>query len=192
MKKVALLSVVFILLAVSVVPVMAAKGGSNGQGNGRGHGAGQSTGMGDQDRSRDQEQLRLHTSNGNTSHEAHGNTLKMRRMPFYLQGTVEAVGANSVTVKVIHANAKAKQYIGTTLIVQTTINTLIYKHTQGDENTSSTTNDEGEKNKVIIPLAELEKGRIVAIHGNLVDGVYTARLITEYLGNFLGEAPGTP
>ncbi|MGE5124553.1 MAG: hypothetical protein ACM3H7_08545 [Acidobacteriaceae bacterium] len=202
MKKVTLLGVIILMLAVSVVPVMAANGGSNGHGNGQGNGSGvgQGNSSGDhnqnmsQDRTRDQDQTRLHTSSGNANRGAHGTLSSLRmRTPFYLQGKITAVGANSLTVEVIHASAKAKLFIGTTLTVQVPTTTIIYELTQGeDENGSSTTNTEGEGNKVIIPLAQLEVGKIVAIHGNLIDSVYTARLITEYIGNFLGAVGGTP
>jgi len=201
MKKLTLLGVVMLLLAVSVVPVMASNGGSNGHGNGQGNGIG--TGQDnpvrlqdqtrDQDQTREMDQVRQHTSSGLVNRGAHGNTLSLRmRTPFYLQGTITAIGTNSLTVDVIHANAKAKQYIGSSLTVETTTTTLIYKLTQGDGSANSATNNEGAGNKVIIPLNQLEVGKKVAIHGNLVDGVYTARLITEYIGNFLGDATGTP
>ena len=54
----------------------------------------------------------------------------------------------------------------------------------------STTSDEGDSNRVAIPFDQLEVGKKVAIHGNLVDGVFTARLITEYIQTPVGESTG--
>jgi hypothetical protein len=202
MKKVALLSLVLLLLAVSVVPVMAAGGHPNNHGNGNGggqgnsHGGGQGNGGGNQDHQRqqtqDQNQDRAsdgssnHGSNGNGNH-GHGQV----RGPFYLQGTISAIGAGTVTVTVTHGNAKVKEYIGSDLTLQTNESTQIFQITQGDEisgtvetdvSTGSETNDEGTpSNRIPITFDQLAVGQKVAIHGNLVDSVFTARLVTVYI-----------
>jgi hypothetical protein len=110
------------------------------------------------------------------------------RTPFYLQGTIFALDttAKIITVTVIHGNARVKEYIGTTLPVQTTATTRMFKITQGaDADTAP--------NKVPIQFGELAIGQKVAIHGNLANNVYTATLITVYIKVSNGESEtGTP
>jgi hypothetical protein len=100
------------------------------------------------------------------------------RKPFYLQGTIFALGSNGtdniLTVTVVHGNAQVKQYIGTNMTLIVPQATLMYKITQmEDEDTTP--------NKVPITFAELQVGQKVAIHGNVVNGVFTTRLITVYI-----------
>jgi len=174
MKKVTLLGLVIILLAVSVVPVMAA-GPNNGHGNGVGEGQG--NGGGDQTRQRDRD--RTHDADGSTGTGVVGNGnnghTPMRR-PFYLQGTIKSIGPDgkSVIVNVVHGNARVKTYIGSTLTVQVPDGIKIFKITQGEDNDTT-------PNKVPIYFKDLAAEQKVAIHGNLTDTGYVATLITVYI-----------
>jgi hypothetical protein len=188
MKKITLLCLVLVMLAVSVVPVMAAKGGNNGHGNEQNEGQGNGRGNQDQDRNQDGDKNAYNGSgvNGNQEH-------MHKRTPFYLQGTISALdaGAGSITVTLTHGNAKVKAYIGADLTLQTSEGTLIFQITQGDENSENLnsdmsgvddSDDDGSpSNRIPITFDQLTVGQKVAIHGNLVDTVYTARLITVYI-----------
>ena len=194
MKKITILTIVLVLLAVSVVPVMA-KDHPNGHGNGANAGHGNSSGVNPGDR----EQLRQQDQDRDTNHGASGNHGQMRmRTPFYLQGTIKAITAKTITVTLIHGNARVKRYIGKELTLQINDSTLIFQITQGDENGSETegtetptlSSDETQSNRIPITFDKLVAGQKVAIHGNLVDNVYTARLITVYLQASVGESTG--
>jgi hypothetical protein len=194
MKKVALLSLVLILLAVSVVPVMAAGGHPNNHGNG--NGAGQGNGGGNQGHQRqqvrDQNQNRASDGSSNPGSRGNGNQGHGQvRGPFYLQGTISGIAGETITVTVTHGNAKVKEYIGTDLTIQTNESTQIFQITQGDEisgtvgtdvSTGSENYDEGTpSNRIPITFDQLAVGQKVAVHGNLADSVFTARLITVYI-----------
>jgi hypothetical protein len=128
------------------------------------------------------------------------------RTPFYLQGEISAINSatHTITVTLTHGNAQVKQYIGGTLTLQATDATQIYKFTQGNEGESelgesaypnmdsSETESSAEdgSNRVAIPFDQLAVGDKVAIHGNLLDGAFTARLITVYVGMPAGEPVG--
>lgn len=199
MKKVTLLSLVLILLAVSVVPVMAA-GSNNGHGNGNGTGQGNSAGDQDQTKQqeKDQEKVREQVKINYPGLGGNGNQEHMRmRTPFYLQGTITAIdtAVKTLTVNLIHGNAQVKQYLGTDLTLQASETTMIFKITRGDESegtadqapTTGTNDDETPSNRVPITFDQLVIGQKVAIHGNLVEGVYTARLVTVYIQMNLGQ-----
>jgi hypothetical protein len=209
MKKVALLSIVLILLAVAVVPVMAAGGNPNDHGNGVSAGQGNNGGNRDQEKQQDREKDRLQERDGSSNPGLGGNGNQghtRMRTPFYLQGTISAIDpvTKTITVILIHGNAQVKQYIGGDLTLQATGTTLIFKITQGDENetesgesatpalSSSESENSGEiaSNRVAIPFDQLAVGQKVAIHGNLVDSVYTATLITAYIQMPVGESAG--
>ena len=68
--------------------------------------------------------------------------------------------------------------------------------TEGQETVASeatNSNDENTPgNKELISFDELVKGEYVAIHGNVVNGVFTARVITVYLSGPIGGATSTP
>jgi hypothetical protein len=197
MKKVTILAIVLVLLVVSVVPVMA-KGPKHGQGNGSTPGQGNSTGVNPGDRIQERQQnqdrgAKISTSgNGN-----HGQT--RMRTPFYLQGVISAVdrGAKTIKVTLIHGNAQVKQYIGLELTLQANDATQIFKVTQVDEEESesdwSTTptlsNEETDTGRVPFTFDKLAAGQKVAIHGDLVNSVYTVRLITVYIQMTVGEQP---
>jgi hypothetical protein len=199
MKKIVLVSLVLLLLAVSVVPVMAA-GGPGGHGNGNGNGSGGNQGgASDQAHERNLERKQDRSSQP----ASHGNGAGTHvRAPFYLQGVITAIdpAAITLTVTVVHANARAKEYIGTDLLLQAAADTLIFKITQGGEDGEDSSamtasigagDDDPPGNRVPIPFDQLEVGRGVAVHGNLVDGIYAVRLITEYIRAEDGE-PATP
>jgi hypothetical protein len=187
MKKVIYLSFILILLAVLPVPVMA-----KGPNNGNDHGNGVSGEQGNQ------QNQGKHVNNGLGGNGNHGQT--RMRTPFYLQGTISGVdtGAKTLTVTLVHGNAQVKQYIGTNLALQANDTTLIFKITQGNNNGSETgqtatptlTSDESNSNRLPITFDQLAVGQKVAIHGNLLDGVYTVRLITVYLQAPIGESIG--
>jgi hypothetical protein len=207
MKKVTILGVVLILLAVSVFPVMAATNQSNGHGNGQGngHGNGVNTGQsnagenGDQTRERDQ--VRTNNTGRGAIHGSHGTQNSMRmRTPFYLQGTITAKSTSgmteTLTISLTHGNAQVKEFFGTGITVTAT-GAAIFKIDQsnGDENEGATasTNDEGTTgDRQPITFGDLQVGQYVAIHGNLVNGVYQARLITVYIRTPLGETTENP
>ncbi|OGN91422.1 MAG: hypothetical protein A2Y88_05520 [Chloroflexi bacterium RBG_13_48_10] len=181
MKKVAILSVMMIMLAVMVSPAMADNGNSNGQGNGGSAGQGNNGGNGNQDKKqdraqgRDQTQDRLRESHGSSNNHAN-QELRRMHTPFYLQGTISAIDdtLKTVTVTLVHGNARVKQFIGTDLLLTTTDTTQIYQIIQ---------NDQSDTGRVPITFEQLEVGQKVAMHGNLVENVYTVRLITVYIKN---------
>jgi hypothetical protein len=200
MKKVALLSLVLILMAVSVAPAMAGDGQNNGQGNPVNAGHGNNGGKGDQekqkdqdktqDRDRDRDQDQPHDMSRSSSHNGHQEHTRMRT-PFYLQGTISALGDGTITVTLTHGNAQVKESIGKDLEIQTNESTQIFQITQGGEISgtvgsdtsavSDVSNDGTPANRVPIPFGDLKVGQRVAIHGNLVDSILTARLITVYV-----------
>ena len=189
MKKVTILGIVLVLLAISVVPVLA-KDPPHGNGNSANAGQGNSTGVnpGGTDQEKLQKQDR-HANNGGNGNGNHGQANMLT--PFYLQGVISAVdqGAKTITVTLTHGNAKVKQFIGTDLVIKATDVTLIFQITQGGEDESAAveivspalTSSETDMNRVPITFEQLAVGQKVAIHGRLVDSVYTARLITVYV-----------
>jgi Sec-independent protein translocase protein TatA len=206
MKKLTTIGIILILLAVMVVPAMAkspitgSDSGNSGKGNspavtevanGQGNGNSQHNKEKEQNQhaqanqhsqqNQEQEMDQEHNTNGN-----HFSTPV--RTPFYLQGTISAVDPISMTVTVTltQGNARVKEYIGTELILQASDTTQIYKINQMDEN------EEEGPNRLAIAFDQLAEGDIVAIHGNLVDGIYNARLITVYVRAPLGEQSGEP
>jgi hypothetical protein len=209
MKKIVVFSLVFILLAATAVPVLAGNGGNNGHGNGASanHGNGNGNGNGhdqntnrDQGRGNSQNQGKGKGENGNGKYKNQEN--KGMFTPFYLQVTITAIdsGAKTITVHVYHANAKVKQFLGGDLVVAANDSTQIFQITQGEEITGTETsttssspttqdeNDEGEPaNRIPIKFDKLTVGEKVAIHGTLLDTVYTARLITAYITEQNGE-----
>jgi hypothetical protein len=79
-----------------------------------------------------------------------------------------------------------KQYIGTQLTLLVPDGTPIFKIVQGGTETGTSTatgtNEDGTPgNRVPIPFEQLAVDQKVAIHGNLVNGVFIARLITVYI-----------
>ncbi len=199
MKKVTILGIVLILLAVSVVPVLA-KDPPHGKGNQGNAGQGNSTGVNPGGTEQEKQDRQTNNNGKRNGNQGQGNMLT----PFYLQGVITAVdqGAKTVTVTLIHGNAKVKQFIGTDLIIKATDATQIFQVTQGNEEgpgsgeavtpslsssenertaTTILNSDEPDGNRVPKTFADLAVGQKVAIHGRLLDSVYTARLITFYV-----------
>ncbi len=180
MKKFTMIGLVVILLAFSAIPVLAA----SPNGHGRGNGGGQGNGMGDQNSQQDKNQNRL----GNSGHGAR-NQMGGMRMPFYLQGTITAIdtGTSTVTINVFHGNARVKQFIGTDLVVNAT-NSMFFEVKQGEDTEGtgdmapsfSPANDESDTGKISIDIGQLAVNDIVAVHGKVIAGVYTATVITVY------------
>jgi hypothetical protein len=210
MKKMAYLGVIFIMLAVLVVPAMA-KTPPHGNGNGNNKTPESSTGVNPADQGQGNQSDQHNQQNQGNHGRGNGSATTVRsRTPFYLQGTIKSIdtGTKILVVTLFHGNAQVKQYLYGDLSIQATDGTLIFKLTQGDEgetegetvggesstptlsSSESTTSDEGDSNRVAIPFDQLEVGKKVAIHGNLVDGVFTARLITEYIQTPVGESTG--
>jgi hypothetical protein len=193
MKKVIIIGLVIILLAFSAVPVLADKPG-NGQGNG--NGAVQGNGLVDRDQSKQHDRDHPNNGNGKPSHPNPGSSNQhssRMRTPFYLQGTITTINptTKTLTVNVVHGNARVKSYIGSTLTVTATDLTMIFKITQGQASTSAPTtgptSDETPGNRVPINFNQLAVGDKLAIHGNVVEGVYMARLITVYVKLAVGQ-----
>ena len=185
MKKLTIISLVLVLLAVSVVPVMAGNGNGNGGGVGHGNSGGNKEKSRDteQDKTRDRERIRTQNMIREKKQD------KWMSTPFYLQGEITAVDAMSTTlyVSVVHANAKVKDFIGDVITITVTESTMIFRINQGgdDDGTGSTESDGddngGTGNRVPITFADLAPGQKVAIHGRLMDELFTARLITVYI-----------
>jgi hypothetical protein len=218
MKKVIVFGTILIMLAILVVPVMA-KSPSNPNGNSTNPGQGNVTVVttGDKNQVRDQEKEQQQNQdrngnngvrgNGNNGEEGKGNQGQSRmRTPFYLQGEISAIdpATQTITVTLTHGNAQVKQYLGDALTIKATDATHIFKITQGDEeetevgesaapainNPESENSGEDGSNRVAIPFSQLAVGDIVAIHGNLMDSVFTATLITVYVRTPVGESVG--
>jgi len=198
MKKVTLLGLVLVLLAFSVVPVMAA-GPNNGHGNG--NNAGQSSGDQNQTRHQNKGQSKNRDRNSTTNVVGKRSQISThKRTPFYLQGTIATIdSATTLTVDVFHGNARVKQFIGGTALALTVTGTTRYFRINQGEDTersaspvlsSSATANETPGNKEAIVFGNLHSGDIVAIHGNVVGDVFQATLITVYTKG-LGGLPET-
>lgn len=173
MKKVLVIGFVLILLVASAAPAMA----GNGQSNGQGHG--QNNGNGGQDkhleRNQDRTRDRLQHSERDRGSSGHADKQSNRmRTPFYLQGVISAIDgtAKTITVSVVHGNSRVKQFIGTDLIVATTETTKFYQINQ---------NGDAHEDRELISFEQLQVGQKVAIHGDLIESIFTARLVTVYI-----------
>jgi hypothetical protein len=142
MKKLAVLTLVVTLLAISVVPALAAGGPPANRGTGSGNFTGAQAGPA----------IRNQISFG-------------VRTPFALSGTITTLGTGTVTVEVSCGNRAVKDYIGTTVTLQTDEFTRFLER-----------NDDGIATP--ITFAELEVGQTVSGHGSLVDGVFSATRLT--------------
>jgi hypothetical protein len=184
MKKITYLGIVLILLAALAVPAMAKSPGNGnsantGHGNGAGSGQEVSAGQGRGNHGNHGNQNNQ-GNRGNNGARGNGNQGQNHpNTPFYLKGTITAVFSDTQTISVTltQGNAMVKPFIGKDLSIKTTTDTQIFKITQGEDDQSG----EGDANRVTIPFDQLAVGQRVAIHGNLMDGVYTARLITVYI-----------
>jgi hypothetical protein len=188
MKKLALVGLVVVLLAVAVVPVLAA-GGNNGHGNGQGRSGGDQNQTSQQDQTQFKNNGRAKSGNMGANRNQAG--LHMRN-PFYVQGTIKSIdtGNNTLTVTVFHANAKAKQVIGKDLVVTVLNPDAIFKVNQGEDtegapstSPSASSTDDGSSARQTISLAELKANDIVAIHGNVVSAPTVAGTDANTAGN---------
>jgi hypothetical protein len=200
MKKFATIGLVVILLAFSAFPVLAA-GPNHGHGNGVG--AGQSSNGGDKNQNKNQDNtVNIPGVRGKSSHA----NMRMRT-PFYLQGIINSINTETmtVTVQVVHGNAQVKGFMGLDMPIniQFTDSTRIFKITQGNQivgsaasaPSTSSTNDETSANRVPILFTDLKAGDVVAIHGNVsataqnnvVTHTYNATLVTVYVKTVTGQ-----
>jgi hypothetical protein len=218
MKKITILGTILILLAFLVVPAMA-KSPANNNGNGnseKGNTPAASAvvdtpgnGHAHQNQEKEQNQhaqANQHSQNNqeqekNQERNTNGNQGSSRmRTPFYLQGTITAIDttAMTMTVSLTHGNAQVKNYIGGELGLQVSETTQIFKINQmnedgsgsGESSGSATADGEDGPNRVPITFDQLAVGDIVAIHGNLQDGVFNATLVTVYVRSPEGEPVG--
>ncbi len=151
MKKITVITIVFVMLALSVVPAFAAGGPANGLGTGNGictnHPAGLGTG-----------------SQARYGAQMAGFGV---RTPYALSGTITSLDpqAQAVTLEVSCGNRLAYPYVAKQVTLQTTQATRFLLR---NADTTATP----------ITLAELVVGETVSSHGSLVDGVFTASRVT--------------
>ncbi len=211
MKKLVIFGTILVLLVVAVAPVMAkSPGHGNGNGNGNGNGGKVTTPVPSVGTTEDQNGNNGR-GNGNktnrgmvnaTSHGLGAKNKQHKSMPFYLQGNLDAVTevkvgstvTDTITVSLTHGNAQVKSFIGSSLTITVTQSTIIYKLNQGVDNGNENgeSNESGEPAKVRISFAELIPliNNKVAVHGRVLDGVYTATMITVYLQTPVEESGG--
>jgi hypothetical protein len=208
MKKFVFVILVFILLAATAIPVLAKNDGNNGHENGNANNPGASATVAHGNGHGQEKDKSNHPNNSSMGAKikTQQNT-KWMFTPFYLQGTITAMdsGAHTITVNVVHANAKVKSYIGSDLTVVITGTTQIFQISQGGDisgtvglSSSSPADEDNESenetdnNRVPITFDQLTVGDRVAIHGTLVDTAYTARLVTDYIGHPFNGGAGQP
>jgi Domain of unknown function (DUF5666) len=155
MKKLTIISIVVILLAVSVVPAMAAGGPPAGRGSGSGICTGDQAGYGIQNS--------YGSKTGYRSQSGYGI-----RNPYALSGTITSINTESHTVTVLIAcgNRLADPYDGQEVTLSTTASTRFLQRSADGTVTP-------------ISFEELASGQTVSSHGSLVDGVWTASRITS-------------
>ena len=155
MKKLTVLTLVVIMLAVSVVPALAAGGPPAERGTGSGICDGSHTGYGSQN---------AYGSQGGYGSQA-GNGL---RTPFALSGTITTVDATNQTVSVSVAcgNRLAYPYVEQEVTLVTNSSTrFLLRNADGSVTP--------------ITFADLAAGQQISSHGALVEGVWTASRITS-------------
>lgn len=168
MKKLAVLTIVVTLLAISVVPAFAAGGPPANRGTASGDCTGDQVGLG----TGYQAGLGSGSLTGfSPSYQANLGTGNQTgfgvRTPFALSGIIKALDpiAKTVTVEVSCGNRVMKEYIGTQVTLQTNGVTRFLER-----------NDDGSATP--ITFEELEGGQTVSSHGTLVDEDFTATRIT--------------
>jgi hypothetical protein len=218
MKRFAYFGVILLLLAAVAVPALAKTPGNNpGNSGNPGSAFTQDTPQGTQqqeqnqvqDQNRSQRSEHAQNNNHNQIKESNvvgnGNQGQSSRMrtPFYLQGTITAIDppTQTITVSLTHGNAPVKASIGMTMTLQATGSTQFYKIVQGNDAgetpgsgiapAASADNEEQETgNRGSIMFDQLAVNDIVAIHGNLVDGIYQMTLLTVYVPMSMGNPMG--
>lgn len=155
MKKLTLISIVLILLAVSVVPALAAGGPPAGRGSANGVCTGAQTGSG------------IQYSSGSKTGYRSQSTYGIKN-PYALSGTIMSINIENLTVTVLIAcgNRLADPYDGQKVTLSTTATTRFLQR-----------NADG----TVTPISfeELASGQQITSHGSLVDGVWTASRITS-------------
>ena len=155
MKKLTVFTLVVIMLAVSVVPALAAGGPPTERGTGSGICDGSHAGYGGQN---------AYGSQGGYGNQA-SNSL---RTPFALSGTITAVDSatQTVSVSVACGNRLAYPYVDQEVTLVTNPSTRYLLR-----------NPDGSVTP--ITFADLAAGEQISNHGVLVDGVWTASRITS-------------
>jgi len=155
MKKLTIISIVVILLAVSVVPALAAGNAPAGRGAASGICIGDQTRYGTQNG--------YGSKTGYRSQSGYGIN-----NPYALSGTITSINSENHTVAVLIAcgNRLADPYDGQEVTLSTTASTrYLLRNADG----------------TVTPISfeELASGQTVSSHGSLVDGVWTASRITS-------------
>jgi len=197
MKRIAFFGAILVLLATSAVPVLAKTPGNN-NGNAANGGSAITQNLPEELQQQAEHQVQDHNQSQGAQHSQNANHNQFRetnevrngsqgqssrmRTPFYLQGSITAIDTvtQTLTVSITHGNAQVKASIGMTLTLQANDSTQIYKIIQGNDGEMET------GNRLPITFDQLAVNDIVAIHGNLVDGVYQVTLITVYVPMLIG------
>ena len=155
MKKLTIISILVVLLAVSVVPALAAGSPSAGRGSASGVCTGDQTGYGIQNG--------YGSKTGYRSQGGYGI-----RNPYALSGTITAIDSENHTVTVLIAcgNRLADPFGGQEITLSTTTSTRFLQRNADGTVTS-------------ISFESLALGQNISSHGSLVDGVWTASRITS-------------
>lgn len=145
MKKWIVLFVVVVLTVVIIVPAFAKGNGPFGGGNGGGT-SGITTGYG------------ILTGSGT------GFAQQGSQSIFIMEGTISAIGTDSVTIDVYRGNKLVQPYLGTQVTVTVTTLTRYLLR-----NGTTTT---------VISLSDLSIGQPVSVYGTLADNIWTTSRIT--------------
>jgi hypothetical protein len=194
MKKLSVFGLVLVLLVFSAIPVLAAKPNNNGVGNGANNGQGSSVSQqaraNAQARQQDKLQSRDRLNNPGVGVNMNQAGSRMRT-PFYLQGTISSIDTitPTLTISVTHGNAQVKSFLGGSLLVNITDTTQFYKinqlqdpgETASAAPAANSTDDVTSGNRQVITFDQLAANDIVAIHGNVVGGVFNATVVTVYV-----------
>ncbi len=151
MKKYAVISLVIIMLAISVVPAFARSGPPDSRGAGNGICAGNQNGM--------------QSPNAQAGYQ-HG--FGVQASYYALSGTISAVdgSAHTITVTIACGNKLVSPYISQSVILQTTTTTRFLL--RNDKDTAT-----------VIYFDDLSAGQNISSRGSLVDGTWTAVRITS-------------
>jgi hypothetical protein len=156
MKKLSIVIVVVAMLALSVVPALAAGGPSANQGTG----AGTCTGT----------QTNLQAGSATRSQAGYSGGMQAAygsRAPYALSGTITLVNsdAQTITVNVACGNTLVKSYIGSDVALKISASTrLLLRNADGTATP--------------ISFADLQVGQTVSSQGSLVNGAFTASRVT--------------
>lgn len=160
MKKLAVLTLVVVMLSVAVVPAFAAGGLPANRGTGTGVCTGDQIGLG----TGYQHGLGVGNQVGDGSGSQYGYGI---RTPYALSGTITSLDpvAMTVSVSVACGNRLVNAYIGTDVTLQTSDTTRFLLR-----------NDDGSATP--ITFADLVVGENISSHGTLVDETFSAVRVT--------------